>query len=107
MAARGDARNLCCDRRISDNDWLDWIGITANGRSLREFVRRLIAMRKAFPILYRSRFLIGSHNEELDVKDVTWLSPSADEMTTEQWQDGNVKCFGLLLDGRAQETGIK
>lgn len=28
-------------------------------------------------------------------------------MTMEQWQDGNAKCFGMLLDGRAQETGIK
>jgi len=24
-----------------------------------------------------------------------------------KWQDGNAKCFGMLLDGRAQETGIK
>src|SRR6195952_3263849 len=92
-----------------DNEitWLDWNGISANGRSLREFTRKLIATRKAFPILYRSRFLVGSHNEELDVKDVTWLAPSGEEMTTEQWEDGNAKCFALLLDGRAQETGIK
>ena len=72
-----------------------------------QFARKLIATRKAFPILYRSRFLVGSHNEELDVKDVTWLSPSGEEMTDEQWQDENAKCFGMLLDGRAQETGIK
>jgi glycogen operon protein len=91
----------------NETTWLNWMGITTNGRSLREFVRKLIATRKAFPILYRSRFLVGSHNEDLDVKDVTWLSPSGDEMTTEQWEDGNAKCFGMLLDGRAQETGIK
>ncbi|MGY4363416.1 glycogen debranching enzyme GlgX [Bradyrhizobium sp. i1.7.7] len=91
----------------NETTWLDWMGITANGRSLREFTRKLITTRKAFPILYRSRFLVGSHNEELDVKDVTWLSPSGAEMTNEQWQDGNAKCFGMLLDGRAQETGIK
>ena len=77
------------------------------GRALREFTRRLIATRKAFPILYRSRFLVGSRNEELDVTDVTWLTPAATEMTTEQWQDGNARCFGMLLDGRAQESGIK
>ena len=28
-------------------------------------------------------------------------------MTDEQWQDENAKCFGMLLDGRAQETGSK
>ena len=38
---------------------------------------------------------------------MTWLTPVATEMTTEQWQDGNARCFGMLLDGRAQESGIK
>jgi glycogen operon protein len=28
-------------------------------------------------------------------------------MTTGQWQDGNARCFGMLLDGRAQATGLK
>ena len=49
--------------------------ITPEGRSLREFTRKLIALRKAYPILHRGRFLVGQYNEELDVKDVTWLSP--------------------------------
>jgi isoamylase len=64
-------------------------------------------MRKAFPILHRSRFVVGSHNEELNVDDVAWLSPSGEGMTSEQWQDSNARCFGMLLDGRAQESGIK
>ena len=92
------------DNEIS---WLDWMGTTSEGRALREFTRKIIAARKAFPILFRSRFVIGSYNEELDVKDATWLAPSGEEMSTEQWQDGNARCFGLLLDGRAQETGVK
>ncbi len=106
----GHTQNGNNNAYAQDNEttWLDWMGITANGRNLREFTRKLIATRKAFPILYRSRFLVGSHNEELDVKDVDMAaSPTGDEMTEEQWQDGNAKCFGMLLDGRAQETGIK
>ena len=71
------------------------------------FIRRLTALRKAFPVLHRSRFLVGAYNEELDVKDVTWLAPSGEEMTIEQWQDPNSRCLGMLLDGRAQATGIK
>jgi hypothetical protein len=46
-------------------------------------------------------------NETLDVKDVTWLSPTGEEITDEQWNDGNARSFGMLLDGRAQETGVK
>jgi isoamylase len=105
----GHSQNGSNNAYAQDNEisWLNWLGITSQGRALREFTRTLIATRKAFPILYRSRFLIGSRNEELDVTDVSWMSPSGDEMTTEQWQDGNARCFGMLLDGRAQETGVK
>jgi glycogen operon protein len=101
---RGNNNAYAQDNEIS---WLDWLGTTAEGRALREFTRKIIATRKAFPILFRSRFVIGSYNEDLDVKDATWLAPSGEEMSTEQWQDGNARCFGLLLDGRAQETGVK
>jgi glycogen operon protein len=101
---RGNNNAYAQDNEIT---WLNWLGITAHGRAMREFTRKLIATRKAFPILHRSRFLVGSHNEELDVKDVTWLSPSGEEMAVEQWQDANARCFGMLLDGRAQESGIR
>ena len=28
-------------------------------------------------------------------------------MSEENWDDGNIRCFGMLLDGRAQPTGIR
>ncbi|MCQ8780754.1 glycogen debranching protein GlgX [Mangrovibrevibacter kandeliae] len=92
------------DNEIS---WLEWDKIKPEGRDLMEFVRKLIAVRRAYPILHRGRFLTGEHNPELDVKDVTWISPAGSEMTQENWMDGNAKCFGMVLDGRAQPTGIK
>ena len=58
-------------------------------------------------MLRRGRFLTGQFDEELGVRDVTWLTPSGEEMTEAQWQDGNARCMGILLDGRAQETGIR
>ena len=92
-----------------DNEitWLNWDGIDEEGRTLLEFTRKLIAVRKTYPILHRGRFLVGTYNEELDVKDVTWLSPDGSEMGLEQWDDARARCFGMLLDGRAQPTGIK
>jgi isoamylase len=105
----GHSQNGNNNAYAQDNEttWLNWLAITSQGRSLREFTRRLIATRKAFPILHRGRFVVGSLNEELDVKDVTWLTPSGEEMRTQQWQDGHARCLGMLLDGRAQESGVK
>jgi glycogen operon protein len=41
------------------------------------------------------------------VKDVSWISATGKEMTESEWKDGNTRCFGMLLDGRAQQSGIK
>jgi glycogen operon protein len=62
-----------------DNDinWIDWANMAQSGQDLVNFVRKLIALRKAYPILHRGRFLVGEYNEELDVKDATWFSPPA------------------------------
>ena len=54
----------------------------------------------------QGRFLVGEYNEALGVKDVTWLAPGGEEMTEEHWHDEHARCLGVLLDGRAQPTGI-
>jgi isoamylase len=90
----------------NETTWLDWLAISGRGQALREFTRKLISIRKAFPILHRGRFVIGTYNPSLGVKDVAWLSPTGEEMTQGQWDDSNARCFGMLLDGRAQKSGI-
>jgi glycogen operon protein len=101
---RGNNNSYCQDNEIS---WVDWEGIDEDGRALAEFVRKLIMIRRALPMLRRGRFLSGAYDEELGVKDVTWLTPAAAEMTEQNWNDANGRCMGVLLDGRAQETGIR
>lgn len=100
---QGNNNVYCQDNELG---WVDW-ELDDEGRSLLDFTRRLISLRRAYPILRRGRFLVGEYNEELGVKDVAWLSPCGNEMTEEQWQDGNARCLGMLMDGRAQPTGIR
>ena len=100
----GNNNTYCQDNELN---WLDWPAVAAGGQEQIDFVRKLIALRKAYPILHRGRFLTGEYNEELDVKDATWVSPTGAEMTQEQWQDPRAKCFGVVLNGRAQPTGIR
>ena len=49
---------------------------------------------------------MGDYNEAIGVKDVTWLAPDASEMSVEQWEDPQGRCLGMLMDGRAQVSGI-
>jgi len=99
---RGNNNAYCQDNDIS---WLNW-NIEDKGKSLIAFVQKLTSMRHAYPILRRSRFLTGQRNEELDVKDLTWVNASGSEMQHDDWA-GGPRCFGMLIDGRAQPTGIK
>src|SRR5712671_6989896 len=101
---RGNNNAYCQDNDIS---WLEWPEIGDEGRALTAFVRKLTFLRRAFPILRRGRFLIAQWNEELQVKDVTWINADGSEMGRPQWDDPNMRCFGMLLDGRGQESGIK
>jgi glycogen operon protein len=100
----GNNNAYCQDNEIN---WIDWTNIGERGRSLFNFVRKLIALRKACPILHRGQFLVGEYNEALDVKDVMWVSPNGNEMSIDQWQDPKAKCLGVVLDGRAQPSGIR
>ncbi|PIA69867.1 glycogen debranching protein GlgX [Pseudomonas sediminis] len=99
----GNNNAYCQDNELS---WVDW-SLDDEGRELLAFCQHLIALRRSYPILRRQRFLVGHYNEELDVKDVTWLAPDGSEMTEEHWHDEEARCMGMLMDGRAQPSGVK
>jgi glycogen operon protein len=101
---RGNNNAYAQDNEIS---WIGWEGIDEDAAALIEFTRRAIELRRDNPILRRGRFLSGHYNEALDVKDVTWLTPAGDEMADANWTDGLARCLAVLLDGRAQPTGIR
>jgi isoamylase len=99
----GNNNAYCQDNEIS---WLNW-DIRDKGNGLISFAKKLIALRHKYPILRRDRFLTGKYVPELDVKDVTWINANGKEMEDEHWGDQGMRCFGMLLDGRAQTTGIR
>lgn len=98
----GNNNVYCQDNELS---WLDW-NLDDEAKGLLEFTRKLIQLRQTYPILRRGRFLVGNYNEDIGVKDVTWLHPSGEEMTSEHWGQADMNCLGLIMDGRAQPTGI-
>jgi isoamylase len=101
---KGNNNAYCQDNELS---WVDWEGIKEDGQSLIAFTRKLLRLRNSLPILRRGRFLTAEYNPELEVKDVTWINASGSEMQTSDWGDGKMRCFGMLIDGRAQTSGIK
>jgi isoamylase len=101
---QGNNNAYCQDNPIS---WVDWDGRTDADRALTDFASKLIALRRSLPVLRRQRWLDGQWNDQLLVQDVAWLQPSADPMNPDSWNDPGTRCFGMLVDGRAQVSGIQ
>ncbi len=99
----GNNNAYCQDSEIS---WVNW-DIQAKGDGLIRFVQKLTRLRREFPILRRNRFLTGALDDELGVRDVTWINATGLPIADAEWQDETMRCFGMLLDGRARATGIK
>lgn len=99
---QGNNNAYCQDNDIS---WVDWSLLEKN-KSQVQFVQKLTALRHKYPILRRNLFLTGEYNQELGVKDVTWINANGSEMEGANWGDDGMRCFGMLMNGRAQTTGI-
>ena len=41
------------------------------------------------------------------MRDVTWINADGSQMAPEVWDDTRTQCLGMLMDGRAQATGIR
>ena len=102
--SQGGNNNAYC--QDNETSWLDW-DVPDWAWRQAAFVGRVAALRHRYPILRRGRFLTGAHIEELGVRDATWINASGDEMQGMDWDDPAMKCFGMLLDGRAQATGVR
>jgi glycogen operon protein len=100
---QGNNNAYCQDNDIS---WFDW-NLGESAQKLLTFVKRVIQLRRDYPILRRSRFLTGAHDAELDIRDVSWINPGGSEMRETDWNNGWAMCFGMILDGRCRKTAIK
>jgi glycogen operon protein len=98
----GNNNAYCQDSEIS---WVNW-DIQDKGWSLIKFVQKLTKLRRDFPILRRNRFLTGALDEELGIRDVTWINATGAPITDSEWADTTMRCFGMMIDGRARATGI-
>lgn len=100
---QGNDNTYCQDNELN---WLNW-ELDEDAQGLLDFTRRLIQLRHEYPILRRNRFLVGNYNETTGVKDVTWITPNATEMNEGDWENTDAACLGVIIDGRAQVSGIQ
>ncbi|HEY7967339.1 MAG TPA: glycogen debranching protein GlgX [Solirubrobacteraceae bacterium] len=98
----GNNNAWCQDNGIS---WLGWDHEDWQ-RSLCEFTRRLIALRRDHPVFRRTRFLDGGETEGSGLPDVWWFRADGRRMTRRDWASADSRTLGVFLNGDelAEET---
>ena len=92
---KGNNNTYCQDNELT---WLDW-DLDAGQKQFLAFVRQLIELRRAQPVLRRRSFFRGRSLRGSEVKDISFFDPSGQEMTDESWSAGFVKCLGVRWAG--------
>ena len=93
----GNNNAYCQDNGLS---WLDW-GQDPERAKLRDFVRRMVHLRRTHPVFRRRHFFQGRPLHGSEAKDIVWLKPDGSEMTAEEWNQDFARCLGVYLAGSA------
>jgi isoamylase len=93
----GNNNGYCQDNEIS---WMQW-ELDPRRESLLEFTRSMIKFFHEHPVLRRRHFFQGREIRGLGMKDLTWIRPDGQEMTAQDWENSETRCFGLSLAGDA------
>jgi isoamylase len=96
----GNNNAYCQDNEIS---WIDW-KLDERRRSLLEFTRRLLRLKRSQPVLQRRRFVEGDFVWEEGGRDLTWLRPDGDVMSADDWQQSYARSIAFELGGDAIQT---
>jgi len=91
----GNNNAYCQDNPIS---WIHW-DLNSEQKKFLEFVKQIIQIRHQQPVLQRHTFFQGRSLRGKDVKDITFLDPSGNEMTDQSWAADFVRCLGIRLAG--------
>lgn len=92
---RGNNNAYCQDNEIS---WLDW-KLDPDQESLLKFTRRVIALFREQAVFHRRRFFHGQAIQGAEAPEIAWYDPTGEEMSSEAWNTGFVRCLGVQLYG--------
>ena len=96
---RGNNNAYAQDNEIT---WLDW-NLDDRQRELLGFTRRAFGLRQENPALRRKHFFDGNEPKSETGKDVMWVRPDGQEMTQDDWRNGDLRVLGMLISGTATD----
>jgi len=88
---QGNNNAYCQDNEIS---WLDWKQLRSDpGHALSDFVRRLTAIRRFYPLVRAANFLYGQEEVAPGIMDIDWFDERGTHLSPEDWRNPNGKAL--------------
>lgn len=78
----------------NETTWIDW---SRGDGALADFVARLVALRKARPVLRQRRFLHARERSADGVPDVIWRRADGQRPVPADWHDPAFRCLGVEI----------
>lgn len=118
---QGNNNAYCQDNEIS---WFDWSLLESeHGRKLTDFVGRLTAARRNYPLIRANRFLHGGVEVAPGILDIDWFDERGEHLSDEDWNnaegralvmrrcrrkpDGSLETVTLLMNGSGDTLTFK
>ncbi|PLW69670.1 glycogen debranching protein GlgX [Pseudohalioglobus lutimaris] len=93
----GNNNAYCQDNSLN---WVDWENVTKGGESLIALVRKLIAIRRSFPVFLATVYRHRSDDSRDD--SIHWLNSDGKTMRQEHWHERDTRVLGYLLSERSE-----
>lgn len=117
----GNNNAYCQDNEIS---WFDWSQLESpRGHALSDFVRRLTAVRRYYPLVRANRFLHGEVEVAPGFLDIDWFDERGLHLSEEDWhnaegralvmrrarrkKDGSIEVVSMLMNGSEADLTFK
>jgi glycogen operon protein len=99
---RGNNNAYCQDNEIS---WFDWsLPDSDKGHALSDFVRRLTAIRRFYPLIRAGHFLHGRVETAPGILDIDWFDERGVHLSEDDWHNGEGKAL-VMRRVRKREDG--
>jgi glycogen operon protein len=92
---KGNNNTYCQDNELT---WLNWELDERRERFLA-FVKKVIRIWRTQPVFQRRKFFKGRALRGSDIKDISFFTPSGQEMSDADWDAGFARSMGVRLAG--------
>lgn len=96
---KGNNNAYCQDNELT---WINW-DLSPAEKDLLAFVRKVFSIARRNPVFRRRQFFSADPVSDQAGKDILWVRPDGAEMSMEDWQDGENRVLGMLINGDASD----